>query len=236
MEKCMEPLLSIIIPTYNCEGFVREGIESVLCQMPVDYELIIVDDGSGDGTARILASYEGLRSDLHVIFCEHKGASAARNTGLGIATGRYVTFMDCDDCIRDGFFEKSRPLLDNDADLYIFGIERIPLEGNNEFWTVRDRYYETVSDFADEYIRTRKLLVYSNCNKFYRRSIQSMSSDHVADYFDKVMKLHEAKMKCFLPLSKNTSREEKLDFEAYDLTGLRTRDSCRYMVRRPERT
>ena len=58
-----------------------------------------------------------------------------------------------------------------DADLYIFGIERVHLQGNSEFWTVRDHRYETVSDFADEYIRTRQLLVYSNCNKFYRRSI-----------------------------------------------------------------
>ncbi len=167
----MELLLSIIIPTYNCEAFLQEGIESVLQQLPEDCELIIVDDGSTDGTVSKLQAYEGTRSNLEVFYGEHRGASAARNIGLDLAAGRFVAFMDCDDCIRDDILEKSRPLLEEDADLYIFGIERIPLQGNNEYWTVRDHHYESASDFADEYIRTRQLLVYSNCNKFYRRSI-----------------------------------------------------------------
>ena len=260
----MKKLLSIIIPTYNCKGFVHEGIESVLRQLPPDYELIIVDDGSDDGTVQRLKPYEGSQPNLRLYYKEHRGASAARNTGIEMAAGRYVTFMDCDDCIRDDFFKKSRPLLEDDADLYIFGIERIPLEGNNEYWTVQDHYYETASDFADTYIRSRKLLIYSNCNKFYRRSIlnsndlqfredvsfgedrlfnydylaacgaietsslimleyiqregESMSSKYVPNYFDQVMKLHDAKIECFLRLSKNTSQEEQLDFVAYDLS------------------
>ena len=167
----MEPILSIIIPTYNCEGFIHEGIESVLRQLSDDQELIIVDDGSTDGTVQKLQAYGDARKDLKVIYEPHRGASAARNIGLDMATGTYVTFMDCDDCLRDDIIEKSRPLLDRKADLYIFGIERVPLQGKSELWTVRDHYYETASDFADEYIRTRQLLIYSNCNKFYRRSI-----------------------------------------------------------------
>ena len=167
----MDPLLSIIIPTYNCEEFVQEGIDSILQQLPGDYELIIVDDGSSDGTVQKLKAYEGIRSNLRVFYGAHKGVSAARNTGLDMATGVFVAFMDCDDCIRENFFAESRSLLEADADLYIFGIERVHLLGNSEFRTVRDHRYETVSGFADEYIRTRRLLVYSNCNKFYRRSI-----------------------------------------------------------------
>ena len=167
----MKTLLSIIIPTYNCEEFVHEGIEAVLRQLPEDYELIIVDDGSTDGTVQRLADYEGRQTNVRVFYGEHKGASAARNAGLDMAIGDFVGFMDCDDCIREDFFKDSSPLLVEDADLYIFGIERIHLHGNSEFWTVRDHRYDTASDFADEYIRTRQLLVYSNCNMFYRRSI-----------------------------------------------------------------
>lgn len=260
----MKSLLSIIVPTYNCEEFVHEGIESILQQLPDDYELIIVDDGSTDGTIRKIQAYEGTRSNLKIYYESHRGASAARNTGLDMATGTFVTFMDCDDCLRDDIVEKSRPLFDADADLYIFGIERIPLQGSREYWTVGDHCYETISDFADEYIRTRKLLLYSNCNKFYRRSIleehrlrfrediafgedrlfnyeylphcskvitsslislryiqrsdQSMSTRHVPNYFDTVMMLHDKKMECFLGLSKGTDREERKDFEAYDLS------------------
>ena len=260
----MERVLSIIIPTYNCSRFVDEGIGSVLSQLPDDYELVIVDDGSTDDTVERLKAYEGTRENLKIFYGEHKGASAARNMGLDLATGCFVAFMDCDDCLQDDFIEKSRPLLDKDADLYIFGIEWIPLQGDREYWTVTDRHFETASDFADEYIRTRKMLVYSNCNKFYRRSIieeqqirfreglafgedrllnyeflahcgsivtssliylryiqrslKSMSSGYVPDYFETVLMLHDKKVDCFLNLSKGTTREERNDFIAYDIS------------------
>ena len=243
---------------------MHEGIQSVLGQLPEDYELVIVDDGSTDGTVEKLKAYEGTRENIKIFYADHKGASAARNKGLDLAIGRFVAFMDCDDCLQDGFIEKSRPLFDKDADLYIFGIEWIPLLGEREYWTVTDRYFETASDFADEYIRARKMLVYSNCNKFYRRSIiedyqirfreglafgedrllnyeylahcgsivtssliylryiqrslKSMSSGHVPNYFETVLMLHDKKIDCFLNLSKGTSKEERADFAAYDIS------------------
>ena len=79
--------------------------------------------------------------------------------------------MDCDDCYREGFLSRSLPLTESGSDLYIFGIERVPLRGNNEYWTVKDGVYETAGAFADRYIRMRQLLVYSNCNKFYKREV-----------------------------------------------------------------
>ena len=167
----MKPLLSIIIPTYNCAAFLDETLGSVISQLPPDFELIVVDDGSTDETAEKLSGYEHISDNIRISYRSHKGASSARNAGIELAEGEYITFMDCDDCLAEGFLEKSRPLLDKNADLYIFGIERIPLDGNGEFWTVKNHYYASVSDFADEYIRKRQLLIYSNCNKFYRRSI-----------------------------------------------------------------
>lgn len=163
--------LSVIIPTYNCRKYLKECLHSILLQLPSDCELIVVDDGSGDGTTELLPGYEHAQKNVHVIYREHKGASAARNAGLDIAAGEYVTFIDCDDCMRRGFLQESLPLLDEGTDLYIFGIERISLSGVREFWTVRDRLYPDASTFADEYVRIRQLLVYSNCNKFYRRSV-----------------------------------------------------------------
>lgn len=166
-------LLSIIVPTYNCEAYLEEGLDSILSQMPGDCELIIVDDGSSDGTRQKLAQYEGRQANLQICYAEHRGASGARNTGLGAARGEYIAFMDCDDYLQEGFLERSRPLLMEGAALCIFGIERVLLAGDSEFWTVPDRVYDSVSDFADEYIRTRKLLIYSNCNKFYSSKIIS---------------------------------------------------------------
>lgn len=264
-------LLSIIIPTYNCEDLLDETVGSVLDQLPDDCELIIVDDGSSDGTAKGLQALEGTRHNLRVCYAQHSGVSGARNSGLDLARGEYVTFMDCDDCYREGFLSKSIPMTESGADLYIFGIERIPLRGDTEYWTVGDGIYETAGAFADSYIRTRRLLVYSNCNKFYRREVierervrfeedsafgedrlfnyaflmgckrhkshrpcvvtsslimlryiqrseKTASSRHVPGYFERVMYLHDEKMNCFLALSEDTTEEERLDFEAYDVS------------------
>ena len=163
--------LSVIIPAYNCEAYLDECLRSVLCQLREDCELIAVDDGSSDGTAALLRRYEGMRENFRVLVREHKGSSGARNAGLSAARGEYVTFIDCDDCMQPGFLTKSLPMLAGNADLYIFGIERVWLSGDREKWTVGDRVYPGAAAFADDYIRTGRLMIYSNCNKFYRKSV-----------------------------------------------------------------
>ena len=169
-----EKRLSFIIPAYNCAGFMDETFGSVLSQLPDDCELIAVDDGSTDDTAARLAEFEGRHEGLRVLLMPHGGVSKARNAGLDAAEGEWVTFMDCDDCLKPGFFEKAMPLLDDETDLYIFSFERVEIMGQDELVAplmVEDRIYETASDYADEYVRSRHLLVYSACNKFYRKSL-----------------------------------------------------------------
>ena len=175
------PILSVIVPSYNCESCLSECLDSVLRQLSENCELIVVDDGSSDATVRILESYRGSRQNVRILLREHKGASGARNAGLDVAAGEYVTFLDCDDCLQEHFLEKALPLCAQGADLLIFGIERVFLTGQSEFWTVPDRLYPTVSVFADEYIRTRAMLIYSNCNKFYRRSVIEALSLHFSE-------------------------------------------------------
>ena len=170
----MSVKLSLIIPAYNCADFMDETFGSVLAQLPDDCELIAVDDGSTDDTLKRLGEYEKRYERLRVSAIPHGGASAARNKGLDIAEGEWAAFMDCDDCLKPGFFEKAMPIIDDETDLYIFSFERVETLGQDELVSplmVEDRTYETASDFADEYIRSRHLLIYSACNKFYRRSI-----------------------------------------------------------------
>jgi glycosyltransferase involved in cell wall biosynthesis len=86
--------VSVIIPTYNAADFVREAIDSALAQTCTDLEVIVVDDGSTDQTPDLLASY-GTRIRAHR---QHNaGVSAARNTGLQLATGTWIAFLDADD-------------------------------------------------------------------------------------------------------------------------------------------
>lgn len=176
--------LSFIIPAYNCTSFIDETFGSVLSQLPEDCELIAVDDGSTDDTLQRLKEYEKENKGLRVSSIAHGGASAARNAGMDMAEGKWLAFMDCDDCLREGFFEEAMDLLDDETDLYVFSFDRVEYgpgedtSGRKEFVTtleVEDRIYPAVSDYADQYIRTRNLLVYSACNKFYRRSVLDTS-------------------------------------------------------------
>ena len=167
----MCPILSIIVPVYNCEAYIRETLFSVIDKLPPDYELIIVDDGSEDKTTVIISEYCLNTENVKLYLREHKGSSGARNFGLDKAKGKYIAFMDCDDNLFENFLNISRPLLEKNLDLYIFGIERIYLSGIREPWTLIDIEYPCIGEFADDYIRTRRALMYSNCNKFYRRSI-----------------------------------------------------------------
>ena len=99
------PIISIILPTWNCEEYLEEVLQSVLSQLPEDNELIAVDDGSTDTTARKLLALEGVRPNIRIAIRNHAGASAARNAGLDIARGKYVFFLDCDDILIDGFLK-----------------------------------------------------------------------------------------------------------------------------------
>jgi Predicted glycosyltransferases len=89
------PLVSVIIPSYNHEKFIKECIDSVLEQTYRNLELIIIDDGSKDGTADILKSYKDNR--MKVVFQENAGAHNAINKGLGLAQGVYLTILNSDD-------------------------------------------------------------------------------------------------------------------------------------------
>ena len=88
------PTLSVIIPTYNRLGLLRQTIESVFAQSDSDYEVVVVDDGSTDGTRDYL---ESLGTRVKVLSQENRGPSAARNLGVRNASGSHIAFLDSDD-------------------------------------------------------------------------------------------------------------------------------------------
>jgi glycosyltransferase involved in cell wall biosynthesis len=88
------PRVSAIIPTYNRKAFVLEAVASVLAQGYGDYELIVVDDGSEDGTREAIAHYGG---GVRYAYQKNQGVSSARNRGLELAEGEFIAFLDSDD-------------------------------------------------------------------------------------------------------------------------------------------
>ena len=89
--------VSIIVPVYMVEKYIAQCIESVLNQTFVDFELILIDDGSKDNSGIICDSYAKKDDRITVIHTDNNGAATARNIGLKCASGRYIAFLDGDD-------------------------------------------------------------------------------------------------------------------------------------------
>lgn len=87
-------LVSVIIPTYNRENWVKEAVNSILAQSYPHYELIVVDDGSDDNTGKI---FDPVKSKIKYISQPHSGPSAARNKGINVSSGEWIAFLDSDD-------------------------------------------------------------------------------------------------------------------------------------------
>lgn len=114
------PLISVIIPVYNVEKYLRRCLDSVIAQTYQKIEIICVDDGSIDDSGKICDQYAVRDARIKVIHQENQGLSAARNRGLDAAEGEYIAFVDSDDYILEGMYKKMLDkLLDYSVDLCV---------------------------------------------------------------------------------------------------------------------
>ncbi|HLE66627.1 MAG TPA: glycosyltransferase [Burkholderiales bacterium] len=100
------PPLSLIVPVYNVAPFLRRFLESLDTLDPGTAEIVVIDDGSTDECPRLLAEFARGRSHVRIVRQQNAGLSAARNTGLALARGRYVAFADSDDWFDRGYYER----------------------------------------------------------------------------------------------------------------------------------
>ena len=105
--------ISIIMPVYNKEKYLKNTIDSILKQEYKNFELIIVDDGSTDKSKYICDEYASKDSRIKVYHIKNEGVSNARNIGLKYATGDYIQFIDADDTINTNTFSKYIDILNN---------------------------------------------------------------------------------------------------------------------------
>ena len=96
--------LSIIIPMYNGEKTISKCLHSILRQIGNDVEVLVVDDGSKDQSLQIASAIAEKDSRVSIITKDNGGVSSARNTGIRAANGKYIMFIDCDDCVGEGYF------------------------------------------------------------------------------------------------------------------------------------
>ncbi len=161
--------VSVIVPVYNTERYLRRCLESLVRQTLKELELILVDDGSTDGSGRILQEYEEKYGDrIRVFRKENGGQASARNLGIRKSRGSYIAFVDSDDCVAPEMFETMyQAAKEEQCDLVECQYRYLCEEGSRlkEYRTRgRIRQYK---DQREMFIDTQS----SPCNKLYRREV-----------------------------------------------------------------
>ncbi len=159
-------LISVIVPVYNVENYIRKCIESILNQTYKNLEIILVDDGSPDNCGKICDEYAKIDSRVKVIHKQNGGVSSARNAGLEIAKGDYVAFVDGDDFIEQDMYEKMHLSLKKDnADISFCRFNEV-VDAEN-FLVVETALEDFCASLNLKYVfnQTSLISVEDNCKK-----------------------------------------------------------------------
>ena len=168
--------LSIIVPVFNVEGYLKRALDSILMQSsPINYEIVLIDDGSSDNSGAICDEYQNNFSNVCVRHIENNGVSEARNLGISLSRGNYLFFMDPDDFVSDDFFEKIFPNLNDKWDVLCFGYNEIK-ENKDTILSCRPHLYTHCgllgkNEFRNEFIELFKTdMMYNVWSRIYNKS------------------------------------------------------------------
>ena len=173
------PFISVVMPIYNVEKHLKKAIDSVLNQTFQDFEIILVDDCSPDGCPAICDEYEKKYDEVSVIHHkENKGLSQARNSGIAVAKGKYIWFMDSDDFVDEYLFQKVYDsTLKNPADVIVFGLVEEYYDKNDTLHHTREVSLQeellcSQTDVRKRIIDLEKMTMYGYAwNKFFSLDI-----------------------------------------------------------------
>ncbi len=193
------PKVSVIIPVYNVKDYLDQCIRSILAQTLKEIEVILVDDGSTDGSETICDKYVKRDTRIKVIHKKNGGLSSARNSGVAIAEADYVMFVDGDDWVEPQFCELPYyAAKSNNADVVMFLYNRV--SNGNSFAISVESKKGVISEREALYLNTRYLIAsWSGC---YRRVLFNKQMFPNGKYYEDIgfshKLLHEAKTIYFL--------------------------------------
>ena len=120
------PKISVIVPLYNCIEYFPQCMDSILAQSFKDFEIIVVDDGSTDGSYELAEQYAKTNGNVIALQQEHRFAGVARNTGMGHARGEYLIFLDSDDYFEENLLHDALARIEEtNADICAFGAKSL---------------------------------------------------------------------------------------------------------------
>lgn len=173
----MKPLISIIVPVYNCEKYIKRLIDSVLKQNYKNFELILLNDGSTDNTASILSELKNDR--IKVINKQNTGVSDTRNIGMDLAKGDFICFLDADDYIEEDYLKEVINIIKKypNIELINFGfysdVENVNLEIlSSDKISYIDRLYNNHNEIKNDFVNLwDNTMLYNIWNKVYQTKI-----------------------------------------------------------------
>ena len=160
--------LSIIIPVYKTEKYLRECVDSVLREAPKDSEIILVDDGSPDNCPQICDEYAKKDNRVYVIHQKNCGLSAARNAGIDLAKGKKLFFLDSDDYLGEGYFNT---ILLCEEDLIIGNYCAFYSDQSNNFGALKSCVYPSVKSYLTDFHKYFATIFNFAWGKLYETSI-----------------------------------------------------------------
>lgn len=207
----MNDLISIIVPVYNVEKYLRRCIDSIVAQTYKNLEIILIDDGSTDGSAAICDEYAKKDSRIVVIHKKYGGVSDARNVGVDNAKGNYLGFVDSDDYIKEDMYEYLyNNLIKYGADISVCGV--IDEAEYGEFTGIPTNFYYVTEDTVFDSEKATKLLIEDKTidshlwDKLYRKrlfeNVHFPIGKRFEDMFVAYLPMSKAEKVVLLPESK----------------------------------
>lgn len=146
-------MISILMPMYNAETYIKQAIESIINQTYNNWELIIINDGSTDKSKDICEKYSTIDCRIKIINKENSGVSDSRNVGLKYANGKYVGFVDCDDIISEVLFEELVKAIEtNNCEMAVCGFNEIKSIDNIKGEEINTKIY-----YSNKYINVKSM-------------------------------------------------------------------------------
>lgn len=173
-------MISIIIPVYNVSQYLNECIQSVVNQSYKDFECILIDDGSSDGSEVICDQWEQKDSRIKVIHQSNQGVSKARNRGITEAQGEYITFIDSDDWIDPNYLnELLQPIKKYNVDLAVCGLQQHYNNGTSKNYSYKTGIINIEQQYTNAFTDVNKIfLFFAPYIKLYRKKIIQEQNIH----------------------------------------------------------